>query len=222
MITEYITIAHDGQNEQTIKKSRFICTMKRVATEKEAQAFIEQIRKAESKANHHCFAYQIGDHNQVQRASDDGEPSGTAGVPMLNVLKQMGLQNVVAVTTRYFGGIKLGSGGLIRAYSHSVSQAAETIGIVRGHLQKTLKIKIAYPQLGTLNHYFDESPYSIEQTDYTDQVTVTAFIDFDQIDAVQHELIDLLNDQVTFTVGKAIFQETPIDPQTLHNKKDEN
>ena len=109
MLQKYRTIKEDNQHEVEIKKSRFICFLKRIETEEEAKAFIQQIKKEHWKANHNCSAFVLGDHHEIQRSSDDGEPSGTAGVPMLEVLKKNDLINVCAVVTRYFGGTKLGA-----------------------------------------------------------------------------------------------------------------
>ncbi|WP_439646091.1 IMPACT family protein [Secundilactobacillus silagei] len=114
-----------------LKKSRFICSVQRATTKETADVFIESVRQANPKANHNCFAYMLGEHDEIQRESDDGEPSGTAGVPILEVLKRMALHDVVAVVTRYFGGTKLGAGGLIRAYSNSTSRAIEQVGLVK-------------------------------------------------------------------------------------------
>ena len=116
--------------EEEIKKSRFICHLKRISREEEGREYIAQIKKQHHKANHSCSAIIVGDDGQIKRSSDDGEPSGTAGVPMLTVLEKQGLTNVVAVVTRYFGGIKLGAGGLVRAYSESVLEAIEASEII--------------------------------------------------------------------------------------------
>ena len=127
MLEFYKTISQEGQEEIIIKGSRFICSLKRVTDEEEAKAFIQGVKKEHWKATHNCSAYLIGDTNHIQRAHDDGEPSGTAGVPMLEVLKKNDLRYVAAVVTRYFGGTKLGAGGLIRAYGKSVSSALRSI-----------------------------------------------------------------------------------------------
>ena len=153
MKNSYRTIREDGQSEQEIKKSRFICSLKRVTSEEEAKAFILALKKEHWKANHNCSAFVIGENNEIQRSSDDGEPSGTAGVPMLDVLKKNELINVVAVVTRYFGGTKLGAGGLIRAYASTVAAALKEIGIVEGTLNQTLYLTIDYPQLGKLQNH---------------------------------------------------------------------
>ncbi|MER2141095.1 MAG: YigZ family protein, partial [Priestia megaterium] len=131
MLSQYYTVKQEGSHEITIQKSRFICHMKRVTTEEEAQQFIQDIKKQHWNATHNCSAYLIGERDQFQKANDDGEPSGTAGVPMLEVLKKRGLKDTVVVVTRYFGGIKLGAGGLVRAYGKSVSEALNELGTVK-------------------------------------------------------------------------------------------
>ena len=127
----YLTIKENGEATIEIKKSEFICSLARTETEEEARAFIDEIKTKHRKATHNCFAYMIGLNDEIQRESDNGEPSGTAGVPILEVLKNLELHNVTAVVTRYFGGIKLGAGGLIRAYSNATSNAIEKVGVVR-------------------------------------------------------------------------------------------
>src|SRR5690606_36119864 len=117
MLNKYYTVKQAGSHEIIIQKSRFIGYVERVNTENEANEFIQKIKKQHYNATHNCSAYIIGDHDQIQKANDDGEPSGTAGIPMLEVLKRLNLKNTAVVVTRYFGGIKLGAGGLIRAYS---------------------------------------------------------------------------------------------------------
>src|SRR3954453_14347581 len=121
------TIAASDANEIVIKKSRFICTLARVSTEDEARAAIEDVRKRYWDANHNCSAYRVGPGGQLQRTSDDGEPAGTAGAPMLAVLTRRDLTDTVAVVTRYFGGVLLGTGGLIRAYGQAVSAAVDAV-----------------------------------------------------------------------------------------------
>ena len=113
----------DSHYEIEIKKSRFICYLHKCDTEADAKAFIQQIRRQHPDARHHCYAFIIGEHHELMRSSDDGEPHGTAGVPMLECLKKHEVEQIVAVTVRYFGGVLLGAGGLVRAYSQSVSQA---------------------------------------------------------------------------------------------------
>ncbi|MDR0921197.1 MAG: YigZ family protein [Lactobacillales bacterium] len=208
---EYFSIAENGQSEIEIKKSRFICSMKRVNSEEEAKEFIAGLKKEHWKANHNCSAFIIGDKMDIQRSSDDGEPSGTAGVPMLEVLKKNELINVVAVVTRYFGGTKLGTGGLIRAYSTSVSTALQEIGIVRGTLQQEISVLIQYPQLGKVQNFLENSTkYTLKDTLYTEAVIVQVLVDETQVETFEQEITELLNGQVTFTRGNVCYHEQRI------------
>lgn len=140
-------------------------------------------------------------NKKYQRSSDDGEPSGTAGVPMLEVLKKNQLINVAAVVTRYFGGTKLGTGGLIRAYTHAVSQALSDIGIVEGTLQQEISVMITYPQLGKLQNYLELQHFFIKEIQYTDQVSVICAVDEKSADHFKESIIELLNGQVQFEEG---------------------
>src|SRR5690554_5459159 len=130
MISSHRMVAQDGTHEIEIKKSRFICHLFRVTTEDEARAHIETVRKEHWNANHNCTAWIIGEKQANQRSSDDGEPSGTAGMPMLEVLRRRELTDTLAIVTRYFGGVMLGAGGLIRAYGGAVTDALDAIGVV--------------------------------------------------------------------------------------------
>lgn len=215
MIERYLTVKEDGQSEIEIKKSRFICSFKRVTTEEEAKMFIQAIKKEHWKANHNCSAFVIGDKSEIQRSSDDGEPSGTAGIPMLEVLKKNELINVVAVVTRYFGGIKLGAGGLIRAYTQAVSHGLTEIGIVEGTLQQELAVAITYPQLGKLENFLELQQVTVKETRYTDQVIVVCMVDETDIPQFKATVTELLNGQVTFEKGPISYHEKLI---TLNKK----
>lgn len=210
MIDHYFTISQDGQHEIEIKKSRFICFMKRVYTEEEAKAFIAEIKKTHWKANHNCSAFILGDHSEIQRSSDDGEPSGTAGIPMLEVLKKQELINIVAVVTRYFGGTKLGAGGLIRAYSHAVSEAIEAIGLVEGKRQKEVTLIIDYPQLGKLQNFLEASMYTTKDTLFTEKITVICLVDEEKVAHFIEEITELLSGQFTYEEGSSSYHEIPI------------
>ncbi len=206
-LTNYLTIKEDGQSEIEIKKSRFICSLKRVTSEEEAKSFIQTIKKEHWKANHNCSAFVIGEKNEIQRSSDDGEPSGTAGVPMLEVIKKNELINVVAVVTRYFGGTKLGTGGLIRAYTHAVSHALEEIGVVKGTLQQEISVHLTYPQLGKVENYLELNKLTIKETIYTDKVSVNCLITEEDVASFKKSIVELLNGQVEFTDGPVSYHE---------------
>src|SRR5690606_30111907 len=144
MLHSYYTVKGYGEHEINIQKSRFIAYINRATTEEEAQEFIQKIKKQNSDATHNCSAYLIGENDRIQKANDDGEPSGTAGVPILEVLKKKKLKDTVVVVTRYFGGIKLGAGGLIRAYGKSTSEGLDATGIVERRLMRVMHTKIDY------------------------------------------------------------------------------
>src|SRR5690625_3762827 len=162
MLSSYFTVKKEGSAEVMIKKSRFIGYVKRVETEEDAQAFIQSIKKKHHDATHNCSAYMIGEHDQIQKANDDGEPSGTAGVPILEVLKKQGLKDTAVVVTRYFGGIKLGAGGLIRAYGSTTSQAIQTTGIVKRQLMQGFTVVVDYTLLGKLENSLRNSSYVLK------------------------------------------------------------
>ncbi|WP_313538416.1 YigZ family protein [Enterococcus sp.] len=206
----YRTISHDGLSEIEIKKSRFICFLKRIEDEEEAKQLIQQIKKEHWKANHNCSAYVLGSHNEVQRSSDDGEPSGTAGVPMLEVLKKNQLINVAAVVTRYFGGTKLGAGGLIRAYSSAVSTGLNHVGLVEGIFHQSLILTIDYSLLGKLQNYLDLHQIETKEINYTDKIELTLLVPDLAYDRIEAALIDLLQGQVMIEHGPASYVEKPI------------
>ncbi|WP_027965367.1 YigZ family protein [Halalkalibacillus halophilus] len=196
MLEHYLTVKEEGFHEIHIQKSRFIGYVKRTETEEEAQAFIQRIKKEHNQANHNCSAYMIGEQNLIQKANDDGEPSGTAGVPMLEVLKQMDLKDTTVVVTRYFGGIKLGKGGLIRAYSTSVSEALRQIGIVECSLMQEIHIHVTYDLIGKLENELRGNEHLIDDIIYAENVTFHVLVPFSNTEAFQSWVMDL-------TSGKA-------------------
>lgn len=210
MLESYFTILSDGESDIEIKKSRFICSLKRVYSEEEAKKFIAQKKKEHWKANHNCSAFLIGEKNDIQRSSDDGEPSGTAGVPMLEVLKKQELINVAAVVTRYFGGTKLGAGGLIRAYSHAVSHALTEIGLVEGKLQQEIQLTISYTHVGKVQNFMENTPYTLKETLYGEQVNMICLIDETQTEKFMAAVVELLNGHVSFEKGESSYHEIPI------------
>ena len=191
------TIKDDGQVQEEIKKSRFICHAKRVYSEEEARAFITAIKKEHYKATHNCSAFIIGERNEIKRTSDDGEPSGTAGVPMLGVLENHNLTNVCVVVTRYFGGIKLGAGGLIRAYAGSVALAVKEIGIVEIKEQAGIQIQMSYAQYQEYGNFLKEHNLMELETNFTDQVETIIFVDKEDKETIKASLIEFFNGKVT-------------------------
>ena len=194
---EFRTIKEDGQVQEEIKKSRFICHAKRVYSEEEARAFITAIKKEHYKATHNCSAFIIGERSEIKRTSDDEEPSGTAGVPMLGVLENHNLTNVCVVVTRYFGGIKLGAGGLIRAYAGSVALAVKEIGIVEIKEQAGIQIQMSYAQYQEYGNFLKEHHLMELETNFTDQVETMIFVDKEDKENTKASLIDFFNGKVT-------------------------
>ena len=207
---EYRTIKEDGQVQEEIKKSRFICHAKRVYSEEEARDFITAIKKEHYKATHNCSAFIVGERSEIKRTSDDGEPSGTAGVPMLGVLENHNLTNVCVVVTRYFGGIKLGAGGLIRAYAGSVALAVKEIGIIEIKEQAGIQIHMTYAQYQEYGNFLKEHNLIDLETNFTDQVDTMIFIDKEKKDGIKADLIEFFNGKVTLTDKGLREVEAPV------------
>ena len=193
---EYKTFKTDGMVQEEIKKSRFLCHIKRVETEEEARDFIAAIKKEYYKATHNCSAFIIGERGEIKRTSDDGEPSGTAGVPMLGVLENHDLTNVCAVVTRYFGGIKLGAGGLIRAYAGSVAQAVREIGLVEIKEQAGIGLEMTYAQYQELGNFLKEQGLAEFETQFTDKVESLLYVDKEQVEPVQAALVEYFHGKI--------------------------
>ena len=207
---EFRTIKEDGQVQEEIKKSRFICHAKRVYSEEEARDFITAIKKKNYKATHNCSAFIIGERSEIKRTSDDGEPSGTAGVPMLGVLENHNLTNVCVVVTRYFGGIKLGAGGLIRAYAGSVALAVKEIGIIEIKEQAGIQIQMTYAQYQEYGNFLKEHNLMEIETNFTDQVETMIFVDKENKEHIKSELIEFYNGKVIL-VDKGLREvEVPV------------
>ncbi|MDM5340080.1 YigZ family protein [Fictibacillus enclensis] len=210
MLSNYLTVKETGEHEIVIERSRFIAHIARAATEEEANEFIQSIKKRHHSANHNCSAYLIGEHDQIQKANDDGEPSGTAGVPMLEVLKKRRLKDVVVVVTRYFGGIKLGAGGLIRAYGKSVSEGLNAIGVVERKLMQMVHIKIDYTLLGKVENELRSSPYLIKEINYLEQVEIVTHVAAENIQIFKEYVINLTNANATIEDGSLEYLEEKI------------
>lgn len=204
------TIKSDFTFEEAIKKSRFICQLKRVDSEEEAREFITAIKKQHYKANHNVSAFTIGEHQETQRSSDDGEPSGTAGVPMLDILKKRELINLVAVVTRYFGGIKLGAGGLIRAYAGVVNHAIDAVGLVKRIEQTQLDLQMTYPFFDNVSRFLTSAGIAIANTEFGSDVLITVFVDSADVEQLMLDLTDKFSGKITIVKGTQKLVEVDI------------
>lgn len=212
MSEHVITIKQAHTIENVINKSRFIAHIKPISSEDEAKAFINEMKQTHKEANHNCSAYTVGDHMNIQKANDDGEPSGTAGVPMLEILKKLDVHDVCVVVTRYFGGIKLGGGGLIRAYSGAVRDVIYDIGRVELRDAIPTTVTINYDLTGKFEYELASTSYILRDTTYTDKVSY-------QIDVVQSEydnFIDFLNRNTAgnFELHEGNVKKLPFDIPT--------
>lgn len=207
MLPIYYTVKGYGEHEIEIQKSRFIAYIERVETEEEAQEFIQRIKKKNWNATHNCSAYMIGENDQIQKANDDGEPSGTAGVPILEVLKKKGLKDSVVVITRYFGGIKLGAGGLIRAYGKATSEGIAATGIVERKLMRIMHTSVDYTWLGKLENELRSSIYKIKEIHYLENVELETFVEEGKTDIFTEWMTELTNGQSKIVPGEVIYME---------------
>ncbi|WP_353854432.1 YigZ family protein [Bacillus sp. Bos-x628] len=210
MLNRYLTVKSRGEHEIVIEKSRFICHIQRAVSEEEAQAFIQSIKKQHWNATHNCSAYLIGENDMIQKANDDGEPSGTAGVPMLEVLKKRKLKDTVVVVTRYFGGIKLGAGGLIRAYGKSVSEALNHVGIVERCLMRTMHTTIDYTWLGKVENELRASSFQLKEIHYAKDVIFETYVEETQTDYFIEWMTELTNGKSVTKEGELTYLEKDI------------
>lgn len=211
MLSNYLTVKGYGEHEIVIQKSRFIAQVNRAESEEEALEFIAKIKKKHWNATHNCSCYLIGEHDQIQKANDDGEPTGTAGVPMLEVLKKRKLKDTVVVVTRYFGGIKLGAGGLIRAYSKSVSEGLNHTGIVERRLTRIMHTTLDYHLLGKVENQLRSSDYNIKEIHYLEHVIIETFVEEKAKETFKKWMTELTNGQAIITEGEMLYLEKDID-----------
>lgn len=192
----YRTIHDYGSDQVTIEKSLFIGYAKPVETEEEARAFISEISSKHKDATHNVWAYVIGQNMNIQRYSDDGEPQGTAGIPTLEVIKKEGLCNVVVVGTRYFGGIKLGAGGLVRAYTKTAKIGLDAGKIVEKRPFVQVILGLDYTLLGKTQNELANRCYYIKDIEYTDSVNIIVNCEQDRLEELKALFIELSNGQV--------------------------
>lgn len=194
-------------SEITINKSNFIGHIARTESEDEAKAFVATIKEKYKDATHNCSAYIIGESALIQRADDDGEPSGTAGVPMLEVLKREDLYNTTVVVTRYFGGVKLGAGGLIRAYAKSTSEVVKAAGKVYLVMMHPVTLVVDYTFTNSIEHYFENNDIQIKDTAYTDKVTYHFYVETDKKDTLQQQIQAITKDNYNMRVKEEVPSE---------------
>lgn len=192
---DYITIYEPSEDSFIEKKSKFIGYISPVSTNEEAIAFIEKIKSMHRKATHNVYAYVLRQDN-ISRYSDDGEPQGTAGMPVLDVIKKEGLTDVCVVVTRYFGGILLGGGGLVRAYSHSASLAIKSARKMDMKDSYALSVTCDYSLYGKISYILPEYTHKITSTDFADEVTIELLIVENQCDNLKKKLIDISNGNI--------------------------
>ncbi|NLZ73386.1 MAG: YigZ family protein [Bacteroidales bacterium] len=205
MLKRFKTIYQSAQAEIIEKKSRFIATVRPVESEEEAQAFIEEMRKKYWDATHNVFAYQIGERNQIQRFSDDGEPSGTAGLPVLDVLKGEDLKNTAIVVTRYFGGTLLGTGGLVRAYGRCAKEGVLEAKIIEKVLYAVYHVVIDYSRLGKIQYEILQMGHVIQDTVYTDSITLITFVEEKAEEAFINKIAEISSAQAEVTKIKYAY-----------------
>ncbi|MNK25442.1 IMPACT family member YigZ [compost metagenome] len=205
MLERYKTVREPGSKEIVIKKSRFIGHIMPAQTESEAIAFIEQVKKEHWNAAHNCFAYMIGERDEIQKQSDDGEPSGTAGKPILEVIRSQGLKNVAIVVTRYFGGIMLGAGGLIRAYTDGAVAAIEAGGAITLVLHRQIYVEVDYTWLGKIENELRTRGVRTGQSSFADKVTLLCLPEDQEADIFTAWMIDLTQGQSVITEGERIY-----------------
>ncbi|WP_270646709.1 YigZ family protein [Paeniclostridium hominis] len=201
----YKTLHEFGMDEIIIDKSTFIGYAKPIKTEEEAIEFINEIKKKHKDARHNVWAYTVGKSMNIQRYSDDGEPQGTAGIPTLEVIKKEDLRDVVVVVTRYFGGIKLGAGGLVRAYTKGAKIGLEAAKIIEKIMYQEVKIKIDYNQLGKVQNEIMNMGYFIKDTIYEDNVEIIVYSRKNEIDGIVEKINDITSATANIVLGEEFY-----------------
>jgi uncharacterized YigZ family protein len=210
-ILNYKTVEREASAEDVIEKSRFIGYVKPVKTEEDAQAFITQIKKKHWDATHNVPVYVLGPEYHAQKFSDDGEPQGTAGLPILSLLKNEGITDVVVVVTRYFGGVKLGTGGLVRAYTHSAQLGLEAAGLLEMIQHRQVAVTVDYTLLGKIQNFLSGRPkVRTADTLYTDHVTLKLLVLPEEEAQVEHDLVELCNAQLIWEAGEIAEIACPV------------
>lgn len=204
MKKSYLTLFEGGEGTIIEKKSRFIATIEPVETVEEAEAFIEKTKKKYWDARHNCHAFSVGTNMPLSRCSDDGEPSGTAGKPMLEVLTGRGIHNAAVVVTRYFGGTLLGTGGLVRAYTQAVQEGLKNCKLVEKYSGILMKLSMDYTDLGKVTYILNEMSIYIENTEYTDGVVMNILIPENETETVKKKLTEATSGRIRMEEGEQV------------------
>ncbi len=212
MIKKYKTIYEKAEVENIIEKSKFIGYVKPIENEDEAIEFIEEIKSLHKNANHNVPVYVYGENYEIQRYSDDGEPSGTAGVPVLEMLKKEEIKNTAIVITRYFGGIKLGTGGLVRAYTSTAKLALCEAKIIEKVLHDLIKVRLEYSMLGKVQNFILSEGYYLKDTTFDDAVNIYIYSEVDKTQSLYNSITNLTN-------GNAILSKEETDYLNMSDGK---
>ncbi|MGL4740520.1 MAG: YigZ family protein [Sarcina sp.] len=189
-MSRYITVKKRAEDSFEEKKSEFIGYVKRVTTEEEAKEFVAEIKSMHKQARHNCYAYVVGKNMGIQRYSDDGEPQGTAGIPILEVIKKQGITDCAVVVTRYFGGILLGAGGLTRAYTKGAAIAIDAAGVIEKVDGARVIIDIDYDLYGKIQYICGQNNWFIEDTEFTDGVRIYILAKISDIEKIEKEVVE--------------------------------
>ncbi|MGW0468595.1 YigZ family protein [Streptomyces sp. NPDC003027] len=208
MQEQYRTLAREGVHETEINRSRFICALAPVATEQEAQDFVARVRKEHPTATHNCFAYVIGADASVQKASDDGEPGGTAGTPMLQMLMRREMRYVAAVVTRYYGGVKLGAGGLIRAYGGVVGEALDALGTLTRQRFRLATVTVDHQRAGRLENDLRATGRGVREVRYGEAVAIEIGLPDAEVEAFREWLAQVTAGAAALELGGEAYGDT--------------
>ena len=204
-MSNYKTLHKFGVDEYIVEKSTFIVYAKPIKTEEEAIEFINEIKKKHKDATHNVWAYTIGENMNIQRYSDDGEPQGTAGIPTLEVIKKEDLRDVVVVVTRYFGGIKLGAGGLVRAYTKGAKVGIEAGIVIEKVKYSEVKIKIEYTQLGRIQNEIMNLGFKVKDTIYSEDVELIVYVRNEEAQSLMDRIIDITSGTADVSLGEEYY-----------------
>ncbi len=201
----YKTLHSFGSDEYIVEKSTFIGYAKPIESEEEAVEFINEIKKKHKDATHNVWAYTVGETMNIQRYSDDGEPQGTAGIPTLEVIKKEDLRDVVVVVTRYFGGVKLGAGGLVRAYTKGAKIGIEAAQIIQKVKYKEVSVTIDYNLIGKVQNEIMNMGYTIKDTLYTDKVEIIVYSREEEADSLKSKMIDITSGSAEIGESEGLY-----------------